>query len=383
MNVTAVVDTSGAVVERYAYDPYGQVTILNGADGADPDVDGETVFEWDPDADGASDVDNRTLYAGYHFDTETGLYSVRHRYYHPTLGRWLGRDREGYAEGLCVYLYGIANPVRFLDPAGLNTFTSAFLDEVVKLSREALKMAREKGYTHAADNIEMYLDKKGGWQEMDSAWLIGSASVQSAVEVNLGRFEEKLIEEATKLEGSPKGTVRKVKDYNNRGYTPSFMEETELYIASATAAIQSTGIFTLTRGDGCVEIEGTVEHFWWDTYAFTSGKGLNVEDVKKLLLENKLPEGLAEAQVTNIDEIMKALEETGRAKAFGMYSYWHQTMTGCICDSFAGVHAWWQYEFKWGDQVSGRAPGEGFGPPVWGKVATEHVKKVGLEPYVP
>ena len=35
--VTAVVDGSdGDVVERYAYDPYGRVTVLNGADGTDP-----------------------------------------------------------------------------------------------------------------------------------------------------------------------------------------------------------------------------------------------------------------------------------------------------------------------------------------------------------
>ncbi|MGB6917060.1 MAG: RHS repeat-associated core domain-containing protein, partial [Phycisphaerae bacterium] len=118
-NVTAVVDTSGAVVERYAYDPYGQGTILNGADGADPDVDGETVFEWDPDADGASDVDNRTLYAGYHLDTETGLYSVRNRMYHPTLGRWITRDPGGYADGVNFYEYVGGFPTRALDPSGL------------------------------------------------------------------------------------------------------------------------------------------------------------------------------------------------------------------------------------------------------------------------
>jgi len=117
MNVTAVVDTSGAVVERYAYDPYGQVTILNGADGADPDVDGETVFEWDPDADGVSDVDNRTLYAGYHFDTETGLYSVRHRYYHPTLGRWLSRDPSESTRNF--YEAVMSAPTIGLDPLGL------------------------------------------------------------------------------------------------------------------------------------------------------------------------------------------------------------------------------------------------------------------------
>ncbi len=45
--VTAAVDgTDGDGVERYAYDPYGRVTVLNGEDGTDPDVDGTAVCEW-------------------------------------------------------------------------------------------------------------------------------------------------------------------------------------------------------------------------------------------------------------------------------------------------------------------------------------------------
>ncbi|MBE3097123.1 MAG: hypothetical protein IMZ44_08325 [Planctomycetes bacterium] len=88
MNVTALVNASGAVVERYVYDPYGKVTILDGTTG------GQT--EWAADADQKSDVDNEILYCGYRFDPESGLYHVRHRSYHPTLGRWRTRaDRSG------------------------------------------------------------------------------------------------------------------------------------------------------------------------------------------------------------------------------------------------------------------------------------------------
>jgi len=56
MNVTALVDTGGDAVERYIYDPYGKVTILNGANGVDKDG---AVTEWTEDGDQtASDVDN-------------------------------------------------------------------------------------------------------------------------------------------------------------------------------------------------------------------------------------------------------------------------------------------------------------------------------------
>jgi len=99
MNVTAVVDTDGDVVERYAYDPYGRPIFVNGENGADPDVDGETVFEWQEDDDPYGDVDNCILYCGYLYDPKAGLYHVRYRTYHPTLGRWLQRDLAATTDG--------------------------------------------------------------------------------------------------------------------------------------------------------------------------------------------------------------------------------------------------------------------------------------------
>jgi len=89
-NVTALVDVyDGAVVERYMYDPYGKPTVLHGV----RDVDGTDTSEdeWDP-RDAGDSFQNAILYCGYYFDDESGLYSVRHRYYHPTLGRWLSHS---------------------------------------------------------------------------------------------------------------------------------------------------------------------------------------------------------------------------------------------------------------------------------------------------
>jgi hypothetical protein len=65
MNTTALVNASGSVVERYLYDPYGKVKVLN------PD--------WSDDENGESDFGNEVLYAGYRLYSETGLYHVRRR----------------------------------------------------------------------------------------------------------------------------------------------------------------------------------------------------------------------------------------------------------------------------------------------------------------
>ncbi|MFO8014091.1 MAG: RHS repeat-associated core domain-containing protein [Phycisphaerae bacterium] len=98
---------------RIRADAYGQVLVLHGAD----DADG-AVTEWEEDT-GGSDWDNRVLFAGYRFDAETGLYHVRHRMYHATLGRWIQRDPIGYAGGPCLYAYVGSQPLSTQDPSGL------------------------------------------------------------------------------------------------------------------------------------------------------------------------------------------------------------------------------------------------------------------------
>jgi RHS repeat-associated protein len=76
-NVTSLISTNGAVVERYTYDPYGNVTFRTG--------------DWNPIT-WDSSTKNIILYIGHKFDSETGFYYSLYRYYHPILGRWLTRD---------------------------------------------------------------------------------------------------------------------------------------------------------------------------------------------------------------------------------------------------------------------------------------------------
>ena len=82
MNVTALMESDGDVVERYVYDPYGNCTVY--------DDDWSDTVSW------ANSKKNNIRFCGYFFDNETGLYSVRRRTYHPPLGRWLSWDPIGY-----------------------------------------------------------------------------------------------------------------------------------------------------------------------------------------------------------------------------------------------------------------------------------------------
>jgi RHS repeat-associated protein len=104
-NTTALVSTAGAVVERYVYDAYGTVTVLNGSWAAQA----PTTFN------------NEILFAGYRKDPETQLYDVRNRSYHSSLGRWLQRDSMEYVDGGNLYEYVRSSPEEFQDPLGLMT----------------------------------------------------------------------------------------------------------------------------------------------------------------------------------------------------------------------------------------------------------------------
>jgi len=113
MNVTAMVNTSGTVVERYGYDAYGKASIFDGS--------------WSSRQ--SSSYDNEVLYCGYRYCAETGIYDVRYRFYHPRLGRWFIPDHiMHYADGLNLYEYVMGKVVDATDPLGLTLVIPTFDD---------------------------------------------------------------------------------------------------------------------------------------------------------------------------------------------------------------------------------------------------------------
>lgn len=101
-SVVAVINGSGTIADRFAYDPYGTQTTATGTV-ADP-------FQ----------------FAGGYRDTTTGLTKFGTRYYDPTTGRWTQQDPIGGSIGnpqtVDRYVYAGDGPVSFVDPAGTSFF---------------------------------------------------------------------------------------------------------------------------------------------------------------------------------------------------------------------------------------------------------------------
>jgi len=55
---------------------------------------------------------------GQQYDEESGLYYNRHRYYDPTIGRYITQEPIGLRGGLNFYGYPLS-PLQFIDPLGL------------------------------------------------------------------------------------------------------------------------------------------------------------------------------------------------------------------------------------------------------------------------
>jgi RHS repeat-associated protein len=95
----AITDASGNIVQRYSYEAFGQLTA------SDPTFD------------------NFYTYTGREYDKETGLYYYRARYYDAMEGRFLSKDPIGLLGGINQYNYVGGNPVNYVDPSGLTTWT--------------------------------------------------------------------------------------------------------------------------------------------------------------------------------------------------------------------------------------------------------------------
>jgi len=128
-NVTALVNTSGSVVERYEYDPYGAVTVLSPT--------------WSVESGSSYNVPYG--FQGMRYDWTVGLNFADHRVYSPTLMRWLQTDPLGLGPDDNEYRMEGNGPTDNLDPSGLDRLEYGRPDPTMG-GRQAVYYIR-RGYT--------------------------------------------------------------------------------------------------------------------------------------------------------------------------------------------------------------------------------------------
>src|SRR5579884_3636068 len=102
-NVTALVNGTAAVVERYAYDPYGAITVMSPS--------------WVVQS--SSNYDVPDMWQGMRYDWTTNLYITVGRDISPTLMRPLQTDPLGLGPDVNPYRWEGNGPVDSVDPLGL------------------------------------------------------------------------------------------------------------------------------------------------------------------------------------------------------------------------------------------------------------------------
>jgi RHS repeat-associated protein len=100
-SIREMTNSSGALVARYDYDPFGRRTLVSGTDLAD------------------------FGFTHFYYDQASGLWFSRTRAYDPNLARWLSRDPIGEDGGINLYAFVENNPINYLDPYGLDARTAA------------------------------------------------------------------------------------------------------------------------------------------------------------------------------------------------------------------------------------------------------------------
>ncbi|WBW98142.1 S8 family serine peptidase [Oceanirhabdus sp. W0125-5] len=97
-DVIQLTDENGNVIKNYKYDAFGNELSIDSND------------------------TNPFRYGGEYFDSETGLYYLRARYYDPKIGRFTTEDsywgKDSDPLSLNLYTYCTNNPVMYLDPSG-------------------------------------------------------------------------------------------------------------------------------------------------------------------------------------------------------------------------------------------------------------------------
>lgn len=98
-----------------------------------------------------------------YFDQESGLNYYYHRYYYPSIGRFINEDPIGFVGGLNLFLITINNPLNYIDKFGLydphNNIPKKFkeFDELLNSPHQVVWLNGEPWYLIPIESLNIFL----------------------------------------------------------------------------------------------------------------------------------------------------------------------------------------------------------------------------------
>jgi RHS repeat-associated protein len=170
-SVVALTDSTGAVVERYSYDPWGKrrdpVTWVTPAPG---------TFSFDP-------TYTDRGYTGHEHIDHMGLVNMNGRIYDPEIGKFLSADpTTQYPEstqGWNRYAYCGNNPMSFVDPTGYSFLEKAVVVVVAAVISYYCAPCRPYAQAFVQGYLSSGGDYRAGARSMAMTWVFGRFGVNA------------------------------------------------------------------------------------------------------------------------------------------------------------------------------------------------------------
>ena len=155
------------------------------------------------------------MFTGREYDTETGLYYYRSRYYSPAIGRFLQRDPIGYLVDINLYRYCYNNPVIFTDPSGL--------DVIILNDREGARRVGHNGFAIGNDGTGWDYYSKNGRSEGNARehYSTKEELLNSKDETKENRTKRDRYDRHVQIKTSP-DQDQKMKDYADKHYNERY-----------------------------------------------------------------------------------------------------------------------------------------------------------------
>ncbi|NOU79772.1 RHS repeat protein [Paenibacillus sp. LMG 31459] len=256
-DVVQIVDTAGKIVNSYSYDVWGNISNQT------------------------EEIANSFKYAGEIYDSETGLYYLRSRYYDPSIGRFINEDTyEGQIDNplsLNIYTYVNNNPLKYIDPSGHAPIVgdspydtaapNTVIGYIVYVSKDQLT---QLGFKNVTSDILKDLNTTLGTYDITTSERISHFLAQVMQESELGKWTTELggkkyfskYEPGTKL-GKQLGNKEQGDGYKFRG--AGYIQMTGRYNYQRFAdAMGDSKILDLGAEYVAENYAWRAAGFWWD-----------------------------------------------------------------------------------------------------------------------